>query len=146
MVFVPSSLDTFWATVNVCGIHWRWQHFISSPAHIEGDDKRLMLRSQESEQSCEPINGAPPRSCVGLHRSVLHLASFLDLKSFRGPFSPLDVSNPSIYLVARHSTIPAVIFEALMNFNPRAAFLGEKLDHRALFNRMNKAVLAGPIR
>jgi hypothetical protein len=38
-----------------------------------------------------------------------------------------------------------MIFEALMNFNPRAAFVGEKLDHIALFNHTNNELLAGPI-
>jgi hypothetical protein len=38
-----------------------------------------------------------------------------------------------------------VIFEALMNFNPRAAFLGEKLDRMALSNPAYKALLVGPV-
>jgi hypothetical protein len=68
--------------------------------------------------------------------------SFLDSKSLRGPFfpSPPDVSDPSAYLAARHRTIGVVIAEVLMNFNPRAAFAGEKLDHIALFNHTNKAL------
>jgi hypothetical protein len=38
-----------------------------------------------------------------------------------------------------------MIFEVLMNFNPRAAFAGEKLDRIALFNHANNELLAGPI-
>jgi hypothetical protein len=38
-----------------------------------------------------------------------------------------------------------MIFEALMNFNPRAAFVGEKLDRMALFNHPNAALSVGPI-
>jgi hypothetical protein len=45
-----------------------------------------------------------------------------------------------------HRTVPVVIFKVLMNFNPRAALIGEKLDHIVLFNHMNKVLLAGPIR
>jgi hypothetical protein len=43
-------------------------------------------------------------------------------------------------------TITLDISDALMNFNPRAAFVGERLDHIALFNHTNKALLVGPIR
>jgi hypothetical protein len=119
---------------------------ISSPAHIESDDKWLMLRCQDNEQSCESINGCLPRFCVGLPRKVLHVASFLDLKAFRAPFSSLDITDPPLHLAAKHLAISVVIFEALMNFNPRAAFFGEKLDHMALFNHTNKALLGGAIR
>jgi hypothetical protein len=38
-----------------------------------------------------------------------------------------------------------MIFEALVNFNPRAAFVGEKLDHIALFNHANNELLAETI-
>jgi hypothetical protein len=33
-----------------------------------------------------------------------------------------------------------MIFEASMNFNPRAAFVAEKLEHIALFNHENNAL------
>jgi hypothetical protein len=77
--------------------------------------------------------------------------SFLDLKSFRDPFSHIsppsvDVPDRSVHLVARYRIIPVMIFEALMNFNPNAPFVGEKLDHIMLFNHMNKILLAEPIR
>jgi hypothetical protein len=38
-----------------------------------------------------------------------------------------------------------MIFEALMNFNPRAVFVGEKLDRMAVFNHANKALFVGPM-
>jgi hypothetical protein len=38
-----------------------------------------------------------------------------------------------------------MIFEALMNFDRRAVFVGEKLDRIALFNHANTALLVGPI-
>jgi hypothetical protein len=38
-----------------------------------------------------------------------------------------------------------MIFEALMNFNPRTVFVGEKRDGMALSNHANKALFVGPI-
>jgi hypothetical protein len=65
----------------------------------------------------------------------------LDIVSrFVLPYS-LDVSDPFVPLIARHLTISIVIFKALMNFNPRAAFVDEKLDHVTLFNQTNNALL-----
>jgi hypothetical protein len=118
---------------------------ISSPAHIGGDGKQLMSQSQESEKSCELINGGSPQSCAGLLGKVLRLASFPDWQSFPGPFSRLYISNPSVQLAARHRTLPVIICEALMNFNPRAAFVGEKLDHTTLVNHANNELLVGLI-
>jgi hypothetical protein len=80
---------------------------------------------------------------------------FLDLKSFRSPFSPFphppppspfDVSDLSVYLAARHRIIPVVIFEMLMNFNPHTDFVGAKFDYITVFNHTNKTLLAGSIR
>jgi hypothetical protein len=90
MVFATSSVATV-EPLLTC-VESIGDSNISSPAHMEGDDKRLMLRSQESEQSCEPVNRGQPRSGVGLLGKVLRLASFLNLKSFRGPFSLLLMS------------------------------------------------------
>jgi hypothetical protein len=59
---------------------------------------------------------------------------------------PLDVSDLSVQLAERYHTIPGVIFKALLDFNPRAAFVGEKLDHIALFSHTHKSLLAGLIK
>jgi hypothetical protein len=67
-------------------------------------------------------------------------------RSVLPPPSHLDVSDPSVHLAARHLIVPVVIFEALMKFNPCEVFVGEKLDHMALFNDTKKALFAGLIR
>jgi hypothetical protein len=146
MVFATSSLATLWAIINVRGIHQRSQHFIPSTYW----------------RWSQPVDVAIPRDWAILSADEWWSASILSDylgKSFvwspswtwnrfevRSSLSPIDVSDPSVRLAARHRTIPVVICEAWMSFNPHAVLVSEKFNHIALFNHINQAVLAGSIR
>jgi hypothetical protein len=119
---------------------------ISFPLHIEGDNKRLMPRSQESERSGESTNVGIPWFCAGLPRELFRLLSFPDLKSFWGSFSTLNVFDQFVDLTSRHGTVSVVILEALINFNPHATFIGEQLDEIVVFNHPNNTLLVELIR
>jgi hypothetical protein len=80
---------------------------ISSRAHIEGDDKRLIMRSQGSKKSCEPINGGLSRSCVGLLRIVLPRLEIVSRSVLAPPPWPLW---PICTAIAIHRNVLEGIF------------------------------------
>jgi hypothetical protein len=131
-------------TVNVCGIHRRWQHSIPSTYPKWRHRVDLVI----------------PRKWLTLWTNKWEFASILCRIASQGPSSctlrgleivsksilPMNVCDPSVHLAVRDHTVLVMTFEALMDFKLYMDFVSEKRDHIALSNHTTKTLLTGSIR